>query len=106
MISIETAFKIAEYLALASSLKENDPAADYRRANQLSWELAMCLHESLYKEVVMAIAAPTGSNNPLTVVVSVRKMIMRGMAGELTQDRVAHHAPGIGAGRHQQQEGK
>jgi hypothetical protein len=88
--------KIAEYLALARSLKETSPDTDYRRANQLSWELATYLPAEMYKQITYAIAAPNETTNPLSVIIAIRKHFLKNGAGELTMNDIAQHAPGIG----------
>jgi hypothetical protein len=92
----EQAVRVAEYLALARNLKEDSLDSDYRKANQLSWELAMWLPEDIYKEMVSAIANPSKDTNELTTVVSVRSLLLKDKAGTLTSENIAHHAPGIG----------
>lgn len=92
----EQAVRVAEYLALARNLKEDSPDLDYRKANQLSWELAMWLPEAIYKKMSNAIAKPSDNTNELTTVVSVRSLLLKEKAGKLTPDDIAHHAPGIG----------
>lgn len=92
----EQAAKVAEYLALARRLEENSPGSEYRQANQLSWELAMWLPEEVYKEMTRALVKPDNQTNELSVVVSVRKLLLRDKAGNLSQADIAHHAPGIG----------
>ena|SRR5215813_14311218 len=91
----EQAVRVAEYMALAKSLKGDSPESDYRKANQLSWELAMWLPEQIYKEMTRAIASPTIEANPLTTVVAVRSLLLGTKAGNLTSDHIAHHGPGI-----------
>jgi hypothetical protein len=46
--------------------------------------------------MVQAIANPNQVNNELTVVIAVRKLLLKEKAGNLTEDQIAHHAPGIG----------
>lgn len=92
----EQAVRVAEYLALARNLKEDSPDTDYRKANQLSWELAMWLPEDIYKEMVTSIVSPNEKTNELSTVVSVRKLLLQKEAGNLTTENIAHHAPGIG----------
>lgn len=88
--------KVAEYLALAWRLEENSPKEDYRKANQLLWELAMWLPEDIYRKVIFAIAKPDTEINVLSAVVSARHLLLRDKAGNLTQDDIGAHAPGIG----------
>lgn len=92
----EQAVRVAEYLALARNLKEDSPDPDFRKANQLSWELAMWLPEDIYREMVRAIATPKDNLNELTTVISVRKLLLIERAGNLAAGDIAHHAPGIG----------
>ena len=92
----EQAEKVAEYLALARQLNEESSAEDYVKANQLSWELAMWLPEDIYNETVQAIANPNKDRNELSAVIAVRSILLKEKAGNLNQDSVAHHAPGIG----------
>lgn len=92
----EQAVRVAEYLAHARNLKEDSPEADYLKANQLSWELAIWLPEDIYKEMVNAITAPNAKTNELSTVVSVRKLLLQEKAGNLVPENIAHHAPGIG----------
>jgi hypothetical protein len=89
----EQSIRVAEYLALVRNLKDD---SDYRKANQLSWELAMWLPEAIYKEMTSAITNPSDNTNELTTVVSVRSLLLKDKAGKLTPDDIAHHAPGIG----------
>jgi hypothetical protein len=92
----ERAERVAEYISLARSLKEGSTEDEYRKANRLSWELAMWLPDEIYRQMVGAIANPNESNNELTVVVEVRKLLLKEKAGNLTENQIAHHAPGIG----------
>ncbi|NDO76173.1 hypothetical protein [Shewanella sp. SE1] len=91
----EQAVRVAEYLALARSLKENSPVSDYCKANQMSWELAMWLPEEIYKQMVGSIVSPSESTNELTTVVSVRKLLLKEKSGKLSSENIAHHGPGI-----------
>ena len=93
----EQAEKVAEYLALARQLKNTSSEDDYKKANQLSWELAMWLPEDIYKKTVQAIANPDSDTNELTAVINVRKLLLKDKAGMLSQSDIAHHAPNIGA---------
>ncbi len=92
----ERAEKVAEYFSLARSLRENSTDEEYRKANRLSWELAMWLPDDIYSQMVLAIVNPNQANNELTVVIAVRKLLLKEKAGNLTEEQVAHHAPGIG----------
>jgi len=92
----EQAVRVAEYLALARNLKEESSDLDYRKANQLSWELAMWLPENIYKEMVRAIASPDKKTNALSTVLSVRELLLQEKSGNLTTEDIAHHAPRCG----------
>ncbi|WP_339880570.1 hypothetical protein [uncultured Algoriphagus sp.] len=92
----ERAERVAEYISLAKSLKESSSEDDYRKANRLSWELAMWLPAEIYGQMVGAIVNPNQDNNALTVIIAVRKMLLKTKAGNLNEDQIAHHAPGIG----------
>src|SRR5690348_14203445 len=50
---------IAEYLALASALRDDSPQSNYQRANQLAFQLAMELDADLWRIVVRAVASGT-----------------------------------------------
>jgi len=95
----ERAERVAEYISLARTLTEKSSEEDYREANRLSWELAMWLPADIYSQMVQAIANPNQQNNELTTVIAVRKLLLKDKAGNLTEDGVAQHAPGIGARR-------
>lgn len=92
----EQASKVWEYLAIARILKEDSSEEEYKKANQLSRELAMRLPSELYKKTTNAIVNPTEENNPLSAVIEVRKLLLKDNAGDLTSDNIAHNAPGIG----------
>ena len=92
----EQAAKVAGYMALARSLKEDQDEKDYERANTLSWELAMWLPTDVYRSLGRALASPDAMNNPLSVVIAVRKILLGNEAGDLTRDDIIYHAPGIG----------
>lgn len=92
----ERAERVAEYLSLARSLKKDSTEEEYRKANKLSWELAMWLPDDVYKQMVGAISNPSRNNNELSVVVSIRKILLENKAGNLSENDIAHHAPGIG----------
>lgn len=92
----EQAARASEYLALATRLTEESPEEDYERADQLSWELAMWLPDEIYKSMTLAVASPSSTNNPLTVAVAIRKLLLKDNAGDLTANDIARHGPGIG----------
>ena len=43
-----------------------------------------------------AIVSSSKDNNELTVIIEVRKLLLKKKAGDLTSNDIAHHAPGIG----------
>lgn len=88
----------AEYMALASSLEEDSPKTEYRRANMLSMHLAMVLPGHLYMKVAGA-AFNTPENNPMVASVAMREWT-GAEVGELdAASDLAWHAPGIGGKR-------
>lgn len=91
----ERAEKVAEYMALQTNLKENNPQEECDRANQLGWELAMWLPADLYKKVGKAATSPTLKERFETVI-EVRKLLLGDKSGDLTSNDVMFHAPGIG----------
>jgi hypothetical protein len=92
----ERAERVAEYMAIASTLKDDSSEESYLKANRLSWELAMWLPTYVYRPMGKAISQPNSENNPLSVVILVRKELLGSAAGNLTQDDIIHHASGIG----------
>jgi hypothetical protein len=92
----EQAARVAEYMAFVRMLNESSSPDDYIRANQLSWELAMWLPDEIYRQMTYAIVRPDQKVNELSVVLSVRKLLLGDGAGNLVADHIAHHAPGIG----------
>jgi hypothetical protein len=87
--SREQAVKVAEYLALANTLKNCSSEAEYRKANQLSWELAMWLPEDIYKKMVQGVVNRNEDSNELATVIQVRKLLLGDGSGNLTADNVA-----------------
>ena len=92
----EQAAKVASYMVLARALAEQSDQKDYERANTMSWELAMWLPADVYRSLGRALSKPDAKNNPLSVVIEVRKILLGNEAGGLSSDEVIHHAPGIG----------
>ena len=92
----EQAEKTAEYIALARNLAETSSEADYRRANQLAWELALLLPDDLYRNLGKALATPSANNNILSVLIEIRKLLLK-TPGTLNDNEVIHHAPNVGA---------
>jgi hypothetical protein len=79
--------EIAEYLALASTLRDGEGPATYRRANQLSFFLAMVLPAAEYEALIQAMLTKTWQAK-LDVVASY---------GDVGADKIALHGPGVGA---------
>jgi len=92
----EQAAKVAEYMALARDLRESSSVDEYRRANQLGWELSLWLPADIYRLMGRALANPNEHENPLSVLVEVRRLLLNGKLGELTAEEMLSHAPGIG----------
>lgn len=100
----EQAVKVAEYLALARQLRvnadngeyKNPNHPDYKRANQLSWELAIWLPENVYKEMVNAVHSPNTNVNEITTIISVRKLLLGDQAGSLLPENILSHGYQIG----------
>ncbi len=95
----EQAAKVAEYMELARNLRENSPESDYQKANRLAWELAMWLPSPVYKRMAESLVRPNEENNPLEVVVDVRRLLLGEKAGDLTANNILCHKPGIGKNR-------
>lgn len=87
--------KIAEYLAVATSLTKSSPFSDYRRANELSWELAMCLPVDVYCEIAAGLLHSSKEHNYLTALIKAREYFFESPS-LLTPDDIVQHAPGIG----------
>lgn len=92
----ERAEKVAEYMALLKTPKKTLSEEDYRKANQLSWELAMWLPSDIYKSMAKSMTKPDAEVNPLAIVISVRKELLGNTAGNLTQNDIIVHGAGIG----------
>lgn len=92
----EQAVKVAEYLALANTLKNSSSEEEYRKANQLSWELAMWLPKDIYKKMVQGVINRNADSNELATVIQVRKLLLGDSSGNLTAEDVAAHGPSIG----------
>lgn len=86
---------VAEYLAVASFLKENDPPELYRKANQMAWQLAIWLPPDMYRKVVRGVSQMDLRGNWETLI-SVRKQLLGPEAGDLGPEDAILHAPGIG----------
>ncbi|MHB1136951.1 MAG: hypothetical protein ACYCXR_08000 [Coriobacteriia bacterium] len=88
----EQAAHVAEYLAFVRYLSDKSPETDFRRANQMSWELAIWLPEDVYREMTRALVNPGPTANDLTTVLAVRRLLLGNDAGNLCSDDIAHHA--------------
>jgi hypothetical protein len=92
----EQAAKVAEYMASALWLKSDSSPEKYEKANRLAWELALWLPPDVFRSVTRAVTAPNPETNALSVLIGVRKVLLKDAAGDLTQDEVMFHAPGAG----------
>ncbi len=88
----EQASKVAEYFSYYFRLKADSSEADYRKANQLAWELALWLPEETYKLVAKAVATNTEEANILSALIAVRKLLLKS-DGTLTHNDIFFHAP-------------
>lgn len=84
---------IAEYLALATTLETDAPAGDYRRANQLSYQLAMELPIDLWRAILAALGS--GNGQAVWDAISTARLF-NGLGRELTINDAVVHAPGAG----------
>jgi hypothetical protein len=91
----EQASKVAEYLAISHGLTESSPQDDYRKANQLAWELMMWLPADVYKSMGQAITSATYANTA-PVLLAVRKILLKDAAGNLSEQDFILHRPGLG----------
>jgi hypothetical protein len=95
----EQAAKVAEYMEMARHLREDSSPAEYQKANKLAWELAMWLPSDVYKRMAESLVNPNQQNNPLVVIVAVRRLLLGDKAGDLSADNILSHAPGVGKNR-------
>ncbi|MBW8009911.1 MAG: hypothetical protein FVQ83_01540 [Chloroflexi bacterium] len=91
----EQAERVAEYMAIARDLSDQSSPVDYCKTNQLAWELAMWLPEEVYRSLGQALKNPDDETNILSVVVAIRKTLLGESSGNLSQEDIIHHAPGI-----------
>ncbi len=96
--------KIAEYLALATDLRDNDPTDNYRRANTLSMDLAMNLPEELYRALGQVLVSDKRVD-VFKLVVRIRKWWMGVDAGDVSTNDIIYHAPNIGEERKKKKKG-
>ena len=54
------------------------------------------LPEDIYRAMGRALIKPNEVDNPLAIVVAVRKILLSDTSGNLTQEDIIRHAPGIG----------
>jgi hypothetical protein len=95
-LTIKIAEKIAEYLALLTQLDVKSPPEFFRRANQLSWELAMILPEEIYLEIAIAATNSGTEHNHCTAIILARKAMLGVVAGKLSPDHIVGHSPKAG----------
>ena len=96
----QQAEKVAEYMAAARDLSENDSPERYSQVNQLSWELALWLPTDIYRNMGQALTARSPQANELTVLMQVRKHLLGESAGSLSSEEVVVHSPGVGKYRY------
>ncbi|EPC4026183.1 hypothetical protein ACRZOU_001923 [Aeromonas salmonicida] len=89
----EQASKVAEYFSYYFRLRSDSPEADYRKINQLTWELALWLPEDIYRHVTMAAAHNSEEHNIFSSLIAVRSLLLKN-PGNLTQEEILFHAPG------------
>jgi hypothetical protein len=90
----EQASSVAEYAALAWSLKDNDDVQTYRRANQLSWQLFLWLPTDVYRQLGRGL-----KSDPKELVdslVAIRRILLGEDAGSLGDNDIIVHGPGFG----------
>jgi hypothetical protein len=92
----EQSFAVAEYVALARSLTETDNQQNYRRANQLAWQLFLWLPADVYRQLGKGLSNPANPEELIASLVAIRKSILEDDAGTLGPDDIIVHAPGIG----------
>jgi hypothetical protein len=92
----EKASAIAEYAALAMTLKDKDDEQTYRRANQLSWQLFLWLPDNVYRDLGGGLAN-ADYKKLVESLLAVRKSLLGKDAGTLGADDIIVHGPGIGA---------
>lgn len=88
----EQAAKVAEYFSYYFGLQSTSSEADYRRVNQLAWELALWLPEDVYRQVAKAVKHNDEDHNVLTSLIAVRKVLLQ-VPGSLSADELFLHFP-------------
>jgi len=86
---------VAEYLALAYSLKEDDSPELFRKANQMAWQLAIWLPQDTYRKLLQGLQEKDLHGNWQTLI-AVRNQLLGPEAGDLGTEDAILHAPGIG----------
>lgn len=89
----EQASKVAEYFSYYFRLGSDKTEADYRKINQLAWELALWLPEDIYRHLRMAAVHNNKEHNICSSLIVVRSLLLKN-PGNLTQDEILYHAPG------------
>ena len=89
----EQAAKVAEYFSYYSRLQSTSSESDYRRANQLGWELALWLPEDVYRHIAKSVGDADLNHNILTSIIEVRKLLLK-TPGSLTAEEIFSHFPG------------
>jgi hypothetical protein len=88
----EQAAKVAEYFSYFFRLKDTSSDEEYRRANQLGWELALWLPSDVYRQVSKAVSHNNSENNILSSLIAVRKLLLS-QPGDLSANELFFHAP-------------
>jgi hypothetical protein len=91
----EQAAKVAEYFSYYFRLRETSSDEEYRRVNQLGWELALWLPTDVYREVSRAVRLNSDEHNILSSLIAVRKLL-KSQPGDLSPNELFSHAPGVG----------
>jgi len=91
----EQASQIAEYAALAWTIKDTDNPETYRRVLQLSWQLFLWLPPDVYRKLGKGLVHKDAKELTESLV-EVRKLLLKDSAGNLGIDDIIIHGPGIG----------
>jgi hypothetical protein len=92
----EQAAKVAEYLAELQVPNPNNDTERFQKLNRLSWELALWLPTDVYRTLGQALVARGPTQNELTVLMQVRRVLLGTTAGDLTSEEVVVHREGAG----------
>jgi hypothetical protein len=93
----EQGVKIAEYASYVRSLKPEADNEEFRRANQLSWELFLWLPEDAYRKLGKGLQGDAKSL--ADALVNVRGVLLKDRAGGLGGDDLIFHGRRPDAGK-------